>query len=88
MKGASEKTPVNRGCSNYCNAPFGIRCSVCNTDNRAEPGRSEMRPVGYEAVFGVSEVWRHEVSPLLRWLYQATPLDQALVALAPGSVDW
>lgn len=23
-------------CANGCNAPFGIRCSVCNTDKRAE----------------------------------------------------
>lgn len=24
------------GCANGCNAPFGVRCSVCNTENRAE----------------------------------------------------
>ena len=32
--------PEQGGCANGCNAPFGVRCSVCNTENRA----SEMPP--------------------------------------------
>ena len=30
----SEYPPVDKGCVNGCNAPFGVRCSVCNTENR------------------------------------------------------
>ena len=29
-----EITPVDNGCTNGCNAPFGVRCSVCNTEKR------------------------------------------------------
>lgn len=29
---AFEKTAVDNGCANGCNAPFGVRCSVCNTE--------------------------------------------------------
>lgn len=25
---------MDNGCANGCNAPFGVRCSVCNTTNR------------------------------------------------------
>lgn len=31
---AFEKTAVDNGCANGCNAPFGVRCSVCNTEKR------------------------------------------------------
>jgi hypothetical protein len=31
-----ETAPVDSGCANGCNAPFGVRCSVCNTENRAD----------------------------------------------------
>ena len=29
-----EITPVDNGCTNGCNAPFGVRCSGCNTEKR------------------------------------------------------
>ncbi len=37
MTGTSfhDDQPEQGGCANGCNAPFGIRCSVCNTTNRA-----------------------------------------------------
>lgn len=34
MPDRSEITPVDEGCANGCNAPFGVRCSVCNTEKR------------------------------------------------------
>lgn len=31
---ALEEVPVDNGCINGCSAPFGVRCSVCNTEKR------------------------------------------------------
>ena len=56
-----------QGCANGCNAPFGVRCSVCNTENRAEPDRSEItaRPTetrAWHALFITKAVDRYDAN--------------------------
>ena len=37
----SEKLPADKsGCANGCEAPFGVRYSICNTENRAADNAS------------------------------------------------
>lgn len=53
-----------QGCANGCNAPFGVRCSACNTVNRAEQP-SEMtalfraRVLSEHGTWVDGALWRH-----------------------------